>query len=308
MDAVISYVNCNEPVWRAEFDKYCTDFESKKFFYYDWGTLKYVLRGISLYMPYIKNVFLIVSNIEQVPDYVDQTKVKIVLHKDIIPEEYLPTFNSCTIETFMNMIPELDEEFVYFNDDMIPISPIAYSDLICDGKPCMSFEENSYPPQKSVYSIVVWSFRAACLYTASKKTYSQSIIEDPLRYKGIGVCHTHCPCVFLKSKNVDFYNSMRMFFGHTITRERRGYNISQWGFADVYYIENNYTGLRLTLSYVRTSNLNKDTCKDYISSLNGNYLCINDGGPIQDLTYEESKELIQKCLDNKLSKKSKYEI
>ena len=55
-----------------------------------------MLRGISTYMPYIKNVFLLVSNIEQVPDYVDQSKVKIVLHKDFIPEEFIPTFNSCT--------------------------------------------------------------------------------------------------------------------------------------------------------------------------------------------------------------------
>ena len=56
MDAVIAYVNGCEKVWRTNYNKYGTDI-LKYMKFYDWGTLKYVLRGISTYMPYIKNVF-----------------------------------------------------------------------------------------------------------------------------------------------------------------------------------------------------------------------------------------------------------
>ena len=307
MDAVISYVNCKDDVWRAEYDKYCTDFESKKYFYYDWGTLKYVLRGISSYMPYIKNVFLIVSNIEQVPDYVDQKKVKIVLHKDIIPEEYLPTFNSCTIETFMHRIEGLDEQFIYFNDDMIPFSPIAYSDLFYNGRPCISFESNIYTPDRPIYHTVVSCFMAARLYTSRKHTYSKNIMDNPMLYKGDDMCPVHGPCVFLKSKNEDMYECIKGFFNRYITRERTAKNISQWAYADIYYIEDSCLSSRLSLTYMRTNDLNPNTSMNYFSSLNSNYICVNDKGEVPGLTYDESAKLLQDCLDVKMPRRCKYE-
>ena len=52
-------------------------------------------------MSFIRTVHLVVSNIEQVPEWLDQSKVHVVLHKDIIPEDLLPTFNSTTIEMYL---------------------------------------------------------------------------------------------------------------------------------------------------------------------------------------------------------------
>ena len=52
-------------------------------------------------MPWIRNLYLIVSNKEQVPAWVNQENVKIVLHEDIIPAQFLPTFNSTAIEMFI---------------------------------------------------------------------------------------------------------------------------------------------------------------------------------------------------------------
>ena len=46
MDAVIAYVNGCEKVWRTNYNKYGSDILQYMNFY-DWGTLKYVLRGIS---------------------------------------------------------------------------------------------------------------------------------------------------------------------------------------------------------------------------------------------------------------------
>ena len=304
MDAVIAYVNGCEKVWRTEYNKYCSFNPAYYFWFYDWGTLKYVLRGISIYMPYIKNVFLIVSNIEQVPDYVDQSKVKIVLHKDFISEEYLPTFQPNTIELYMHRIPGLDEEFVYFNDDMIPMNPIAYSDLVYMGKPCMSFMENYSEKSNMAYNIIRNSFIRACKYVYDKNSYSKDIIDNPISYNGPGVSHMHSPCVFLRSKNEDIFNHLYYSIKNTISIERNNNNVSQNLYSDVLYLENNYIGSRLTLTYLKTTDIKENID---ITSINTNYLCLNDFGPIDGFTYKESADLIKGVLENKFYKKCKYE-
>ena len=39
-------------------------------------------------------------------------------HREIIEQEYLPTFNSHVIEANLHKIPNLSEHFIYFNDDV----------------------------------------------------------------------------------------------------------------------------------------------------------------------------------------------
>ena len=133
MDIVITYVDGNDPVWKQDYEKYTNVPVMEKRFR-DWGTLKYLLRGIEVNMPFIRNVYLVVSHESQVPQWADKTNLNVVLHKDIIPAEYLPTFNSTTIEMFLHRIEGLDEEFVYFNDDIFPVMPSQPEDLFRDRK------------------------------------------------------------------------------------------------------------------------------------------------------------------------------
>lgn len=86
-------------------------------------------------MPFIRTVHLIVSNIEQVPEWLDQSKVHVVLHKDIIPEDLLPTFNSTTIEMYLHKIDGLSEHFIYSNDDMLAINALSQENFFKDGLP-----------------------------------------------------------------------------------------------------------------------------------------------------------------------------
>ena len=80
-------------------------------------------------MQFIRTVHLVVSNKEQVPEWLDQSKVHVVLHEDIIPKELLPTFNSTTIEMFLHKIPGLAEHFIYSNDDMMPMNKMDVHDF-----------------------------------------------------------------------------------------------------------------------------------------------------------------------------------
>lgn len=74
------------------------------------------------------------------PEWLDTTnpKLNIVKHEDYIPKEYLPTFNSHTIELNFHRIEGLEEHFVYFNDDEFIIKNVKKEDFFKNGLPCDS--------------------------------------------------------------------------------------------------------------------------------------------------------------------------
>lgn len=93
----------------------------------DHDELRYSLRSIEQYAPWIRKVWIVTSG--QVPDWLEleNPKVQIVTHDDIWPSsEGLPNFNSHAIEACLHRIEGLAEHYLYFNDDMIlgkPVSP-----------------------------------------------------------------------------------------------------------------------------------------------------------------------------------------
>lgn len=112
----------------------------------DWGFLPYVLKSINLYAPWVHRIFIVTD--KQVPQCLDLDhnnidsdiksmieKITIIDHADFIPKEYLPTFNSHTIELNFHRIPGLSEQFVYFNDDFLLTNPCDPEDFFRDGKP-----------------------------------------------------------------------------------------------------------------------------------------------------------------------------
>lgn len=133
MDAVITYVDGSVPEWQDSWTK-TIGRPQQSVRFREWGTLRYLLRGIEANMPFIGNVFLVVSHRSQVPAWVNCRNVRIILHRDIIPEELLPTFNSNTIEFFFHNIPGIAQQFVYFNDDILPVAPCCPEDFFAEGK------------------------------------------------------------------------------------------------------------------------------------------------------------------------------
>ena len=85
--------------------------------------LKYALRSVEKFAPFFRKIFIVTDN--QVPSWLNTNhpKITIVDHKDIIPQEYLPTFNAYVIESFIHKIPDLSEHFVFANDDMFFTAP-----------------------------------------------------------------------------------------------------------------------------------------------------------------------------------------
>ena len=98
--------------------------------------LKFSLRSVELYMPWINHIFIVANG--QIPQWLDTNnpKISIVTHKEIMPADALPTFNSNAIEACIPNIPNLSEHFLYANDDVF-ISGSVEEDFFfaSDGRP-----------------------------------------------------------------------------------------------------------------------------------------------------------------------------
>lgn len=91
--------------------------------------LRYSLRSVQQYAPWVRNIFILTDN--QVPAWLNtgHEKIRVVDHKDCIPAEYLPTFNSHVIEAYLHRIPGLAEHYIYLNDDFFLATECAQEDF-----------------------------------------------------------------------------------------------------------------------------------------------------------------------------------
>ena len=156
VDIVITYLNDNEN-WKNKYN-YWKDYEisqgiieptSKQAFGAErtrnWDFLKYWFRSVGKNLPWINKVFLIVQDKDQLPEWLntDYEKLRIVEHKEYVPEELLPTFNSLTITMFINKIKDLSNNYIYCDDDMFFMKPIQKERFFKDG---ISQHENNRIP------------------------------------------------------------------------------------------------------------------------------------------------------------------
>lgn len=141
IDFVVTWVDMADPKWREEFARYSGKADAEKngvseARFRDAGFLKYWFRGIEKFAPWVRRIHFVTSG--QKPDWLDVSNPKIHLadHRDFIPAEFLPTYNSVVIERYIHRIKGLADHFVYFNDDFYITSPITPERFFRDGLPC----------------------------------------------------------------------------------------------------------------------------------------------------------------------------
>lgn len=101
--------------------------------FYDWGFVPFIVKGIRKFMPFINSIFVVSDHATSYEDTIS------VQHNHIIPSKYLPTFSSCTIEMFLHKIKGLNDKFIYFNDDMLPVSEMKESEFVDSGKLLLAY-------------------------------------------------------------------------------------------------------------------------------------------------------------------------
>lgn len=302
MDVVISYVNQNDPEWFEDYKKYNIpsgdEMVDGAIRYRDWGLLKYVLRSIDKNMPFVRKIHLIVERPSQIPDYINTDEVHVVYHKDFIPEELLPTYNSRTIEMLMHRISGLDEEFVYFNDDMLITEPLTPEELFKNGKPCITY--TSFPIGRREWGKKdVYYFPHLRCSTEAARLAGKEINMYYLPNHGIQPQ--------LKSNNEFVYNSLEKEIYPTLGRFRTPddyihyiYNIylKMLGKTEAYSIQNKYLTNNDNLCWIRRN----------IIFGKHKQLCLNDVFPFESEEYENFFiSCINKSLDMIFPNISKYE-
>ncbi|MGW6915478.1 stealth conserved region 3 domain-containing protein [Kitasatospora sp. NPDC054939] len=147
--------------------------------------LRYCLRSIAAYAPWIRRVFLVTD--DQVPHWLADgvPGLTVVSHRELFAGSGAgPVFNSHAIETRLHLIPGLAEHFLYFNDDMFlgrPLSPQAF--FLGNGLPRYFPDGRVIPPGAahdgdSVYVAAQKNTRAA-LASAVGRTYPRTLKHTP---------------------------------------------------------------------------------------------------------------------------------
>ena len=144
IDIVVPWVNSEDPEWQKDF-QYWSKKETgntDRCRIRDFGQIKYLLRSIEQNCPWCRYVFLVVYSETQLPSWlnIDNPRLKIVYHKDFIPEEYLPTFNSFVMDMNLHRIKDLSENFIFCNDDMVFLSGVKETDFFKNNKPLFPFK------------------------------------------------------------------------------------------------------------------------------------------------------------------------
>jgi len=292
MDAVITYVNGSDPIWQQSYMQ-ATSVPAITKRYRDWDTLRYLLRGIRVNMPFIDKVFLVVSGPSQVPSWADTSSLQIVLHSDIIPQQYLPTFNSTTIEMFLHRIPGLSEEYLYFNDDVFPMLPCAREDFFQNGRNVIGF-------RKCIF---------ACGQFKKQTRNSHRLALDALD-RGHGLLfirpqHTCTP--MLRTACQKAFAAVESEILSRLSPLRTDFNVCQYFFLD--YIKESGLTVEKEISnkHMSLSVVGENSLRSYFARPTHKLLCINDTA-ISPEKEERFRKLLPELFSRYFPEKSDMEL
>lgn len=290
MDIVITYVNGLDPVWREQYVKFVGKTILDKHFR-DWGTLKYLFRGIERYMPFIDRIFLVVSGPSQVPEWVSD-KLRIVYHKDIIPDKLLPVFNAAAIELFIHRIPDLDEQFIYFNDDFFPLQPSVKEDFFVGDK-------------IKAYCKKHW------LINNIYKHHCFNSDRLARKIAGISSCKSfirpqHVCAPMLKSHNKYVFDSVEEELMQNITRIRSSVNCNNYLYTDYLFFTGKTIQQKLSKKHFSMAAASPSRISGFLAEPDRKFACINDV-QMTDKKFNLFRDAILDSFERLLPEKSSYE-
>lgn len=291
MDIVITYVNGLDPEWQQEYAKHTnTPIVEKRF--RDWGTLKYLFRGIAQNMPFIRKVHLVVSQPSQVPEWLNCDEVDVVLHKDIIPTDLLPTFNCNPIEMHLHNIADLDEEYLYFNDDIFPLKPCQPTDFFRDGRGVLGMSHHLFAFDM---------FKQICRNSDSVAREALCIKPSRLFLRPQHVCTP-----MLKSEVQEVYSAMKDRILQSMTTTRSAKNLNQYLYLDYMYLKGKIINERLSKKHFSVGVVSAKKLRQFIESPTHKLTCVNDV-QLSEERYTELRQALIDAFERRLPNRSKYE-
>lgn len=138
IDVVYTWVDGSDPAWQQRKaqalqgrpDAPLHDLAANASRYVSRDELKYSLRSLDMYAPWVRHVYLVTA--DQTPAWLrtDHPRLTVVGHRELFGGRgRLPTFNSHAIETQLHHLDGLAENYLYFNDDVFlgrPVPPETF--------------------------------------------------------------------------------------------------------------------------------------------------------------------------------------
>lgn len=130
IDVVFTWVDNKDTIWQEKLNKYkgeirgdISSFAVDSARFENRNELYFSVNSVLKNLPWVNHIYIVTD--AQTPIWFqDHKKITIIDHKQIIDEKYLPTFNSHVIEAHLHNIPNLCENFIYFNDDVFVARPL----------------------------------------------------------------------------------------------------------------------------------------------------------------------------------------
>lgn len=294
IDIVLLWVDGSDPQWLAKRRLYTNegpDDSSDSMRFRDYGTLKYVFRSIEKYAPWCRKIHIITDH--QVPGWLDlnNPKINLVDHTDFIPSEYLPTFNSNTIELNLFRLKDLSEKFILMNDDMFFNGETRPADFFNDDKIVDYGIYNKIAPTEEFAHILVNDMIFINKYFDKKSSvkknwrkqfsikYGTMLIRNflLLPWNDIpGYYNQHLPQPHFKSVFSKLYNLEPEMFNQTFKNKFRGYDdINHWICRYWLLEEGKYLPQKISFGkYFQITKIEK--IESEIISGKSRVICIND--------------------------------
>lgn len=259
MDAVITYVNGADPAWQAQYASHKGQEPAKRF--RDWGMLQLQIAAIRRYLPFLEKIFLVVALPSQVPPGLPED-VEVVLHKEFIPARFLPTFNSTAIEMFLHRIPGLDNQFIYINDDCIPVKPGAPEDFFMGDKIVKGFSKH------------LFSFGQYRKHCRNSDRLARKAARRLPWFVYLRPQHTVSP--MFRDACEDVWSRVGTRIESTITPDREDCNVNQNIFQDYLYHKGRVVNLRMSNKHISLAATSPRKLARYLANPTEKWVCIND--------------------------------
>lgn len=149
IDLVITWVDGNDLEYKKRLQRYTRkNPEAKRIDiagttrFANVGEIFYCVASVNRFMKFVRKIYIITDDQDPKLEnflshhFKKSIPIEIISHKIIFQgyEEYLPTFNSRSIESMLWRIPGLSENFIYMNDDFMTIAPCSIEDFFINDK------------------------------------------------------------------------------------------------------------------------------------------------------------------------------
>jgi len=222
IDAVITWVDGDDPQHQAKREKHTDKAKpvpagAKPTRFSSLDEIVFCILSIAKYAPFFNKIYIVTDN--QTPQIFDALskhfpdqvgKIEIVDHTVIFQgyENNLPTFNSLSIESLLHKIPNLSENYIYFNDDFFLVRPCDESDwfdggtVILDGKMLSKI----YGILDSIISAIKDLLKIPLSARRISSKTGQRITAQLAGYTGSFFNNSHAPLAVRKSTLATFFS------------------------------------------------------------------------------------------------------